>query len=330
MNNQDQPQDIFAKLASVLKDSGIEISAESIEKHSNQGWMSSVHSVDSNIGKLMVHNVKLLDAHVQNKVWDKFTGLASIFKSNKEIATAQIYFSGLLDGNFILVQQYLEGQTLGKRILKDGNIVDERTIPGTGIISKIALALSAVHAVTLDKFGWPVLENGQLRGTHDTWNTFLKAEIPKWIGALESADMRLGHDMSFIKELKSFAETLLESVQYDGRASLVHGDAIGPSNILVNGSGSVHLIDWEWSIAADPAWEFSCYGWEPFLQNDVFDAYFKSKNFSEQQSSDFMNRVKIYTPLWLLWGAHIHAPSTDPVVYNILRSLLEDKMTASK
>ncbi len=138
-------------------------------------------------------------------------------------------------------------------------------------------------------------------------------ESPRWLESVREADERLQcHPIEgFAVSIKS----IINKVEYAGPSVLVHGDAMNPSNILIAKDGSISLLDWEWSIAADPAWEFCDLGWWTIIDSEKNDL-----------DPEIVARARLYIPLWLLWGVHMHAKDINPEIYLALRQLLADRL----
>lgn len=304
-----------------LKSKNIIIDLGTIKAHEHQGWMSSVFIVQSNIGPLIIHSANMVEEHKRNKVWEKFFGLSTLLASRHEIPTPAFHYTGLVHGKLILVQDFFDGTPAGKRILNGETISDEWSVPRAAIVKKILVALTAIHKVHLKNFGWPVLDGELLGGKFKTWQDFLAIESPNWIRIIIETDQKL--KLSPSKNLETFIMKTLDQVDYSGPSVLVHGDAINPSNILINKDHEVTILDWEWSIAGDPAWEFCDLGWWPLLNTSSMAAYFKAARIeSEKETENFLRRVRLYIPLWLLWGTYMHANDVTPNVYMALRKLL--------
>ena len=305
-----------------LKRKGIFISAKTIKKHQYQGWMSIVFTADSNIGPLIIHLVRLVEEHKRNKVWEKFSGLAKIFAHNPEVPTARILYAGIIEDTFALVQNYLTGVPAGKRILEKNVISDVWQANKNITVQKILYALTKIHKMQLKGFGWPVLANDSLAGPHKTWKMFFKKEVPRWTGVILETDRKLS-EKSEVQNLEPLAQKIVAQIDYNGPAALIHGDAINPNNVLINNDNKIFLLDWEWSICGDPAWEFCDLGWWNLSDRKNLSAYFKAlgvKDASEQEY--FLRRIRLYIPLWLLWGTQMHAHDSDLSVYLALRKLL--------
>ncbi len=293
-----------------LRTKGIVVDPNTAKVHDNQGWMSTVFTVQSNRGKLIVHEADLVSEHMRHEVWDKFAGIAAILAAHPEIPAPAMHFTGFVDGKLMLVQDYKEGVPAGKRFMKDGVITDEWSADKLETAKRILTALASVHKIGLQGFGWPILKDNKLQGPYSSWKGFFETESPHWIEEINKADQRLGREP--ISNLTEFTKSQIGKIDHSGPSVLVHGDAINPSNILLDGE-KLSLLDWEWAIAADPAWEFCDLGWWELL--DKLDI-----------SAEVVKRAKLYAPLWLIWGAHLHAEDQNSEVYLDLRKLLLERM----
>jgi len=309
-----------------LKQKGIIISAETFKKYKYQGWMSQVFIVSSSLGPLIIHVANLVDEHKRNKVWEKFSGLAEIFKRRSKIPTGKIFYVGMIKDNFVLVQNYLVGVPAGKRILKNNKFFDIWQVDKYKNIKKILKALAIIHKIKLKEFGWPTIKGDSLAGSYKSWEKFFQKEASRWIREILETDRRILVKPK-IKDLRKGIQKIIAQIDYNGPAVLVHGDAINPSNILVNNGKGIFLLDWEWSIGADPAWEFCDLGWWDFINKKDLLAYFNALGMRKIKEQEyFLKRIKLYRPLWLLWGTQMHARDKDLSVYLGLHRLLYNSM----
>jgi thiamine kinase-like enzyme len=318
--------DIFKVIFKNLSARGISVLPETLKKHKYQGWMSSVFTVESKRGLLIIHLVRPVKEHQRNKIWDKFKGLSKILSSHLEIPAAKILYSGLVCNLFVIVQFFIHGSRAGKRVLNETVISDKWYINKADTVPNILRALASIHKIKPRGFGWPVLRVYQLVGKYKNWKEFFQYNYPLWIKEIRKADRRL-----FLKNnstsLNQVIRRTVDRMNYSGPAVLVHGDSINPSNILVSNKNRTVILDWEWSILADPAWEFCDLGWWDQIDIKRLSPYFKAvkiKNHAEK--IDFINRIKLYIPLWLLWGTYMHANDSNPSIYIALRKLLLDKL----
>ncbi|OGI26199.1 MAG: hypothetical protein A3J76_01255 [Candidatus Moranbacteria bacterium RBG_13_45_13] len=315
--------DIFKVVFRNLSKQGICALPQTLKKHTHQGWMSSVYTVESNKGKLIIHLIKPVKEHQKNRIWNKFYGLSRILSSQPGIPTPKILYSGLVGKTFVLAQFFVSGNRAGRRILKRTIISDKWEASKKDIMPNIFHALAGIHKIHLEGFGWPILRNKQLKGKHKNWKSFFEHNYPFWLKKIHEADRRLSLRPTKIKLLDEFTKQTVIKIDYAGPAVLVHGDSINPSNILVHGKNKITLLDWEWSILADPAWEFCDLGWWKISDEKKLAPYFKARNIKKQSDkADFINRINLYIPLWLLWGTYMHADDLKPDIYIALRKLL--------
>jgi len=315
----------FNSIFENLKSRNIFVDTKTIQPFKHQGWMSSVFIAESNIGKLVIHSANLVNEHKRNLVWEKFKGLAPLLDLHQEIPTSNFCYIVVHEGNLILAQKFINGIPCGKRILKQGVISDQWTYDQIEIVKKVLNILADTHNITLKGFGWPILNDEQLNGKYKTWQGFLATESVRWVETINQTDQKLGSKP--IKGLEKSINILVKQINYAGPAVLAHGDAINPSNILLKDNKEIALIDWEWSIAADPAWEFCDLGWWELVNRKKLSQYFETaKIVDEQEITNFLNRIKLYIPLWLLWGTHMHAEDISSEVYQALRLLLIQKI----
>jgi thiamine kinase-like enzyme len=320
-------QNIFKVIFKNLSKKGIFILTETLKSYKHQGWMSKVFVVESNHGPLIIHLVNLVREHHLNKVWDKFYGLSKILSSHQNIPTPHILYTELIGKTFVLTQNFSFGIRAGKRILKEDVISDKWEVNKKNILPNILQILAGIHKIQFTGFGWPVLSGSSLKGKYTTWKKFLEYSYPLWLKELHRTDRRLSLKNPLAVSLDKFIKETVEHIDYLGPAVLVHGDAINPGNLLICDKRKLMLVDWEWSIFADPAWEFCDLGWWKLIDINTLSIYFKISNIRKKSEKiDFINRINLYIPLWLLWGAYMHAHDSKPDVYIALRKLLLKRM----
>ena len=155
--------------------------------------------------------------------------------------------------------------------------------------------------------------------------------MPFWLKSIIYGDARLGKaeelKTSYVK-IATLARTVAAHIVYAGPPVLIHGDAINPSNVLVRGNKVTGLLDWEWSMIGDPAWEFCDCGWWPLLDEKSLRPYLKEAGFTGTQAKNFLKRARTYRLLWILWGAHMHAKEKRVALYRALRKMLTEEASA--
>jgi len=323
--------DIFKVIFKNLSKKGIFVLDETLKIHKYQGWMSNVFVAKSNKGLLIIHLINPVKEHQLHKVWDKFFGLSKILFSHPEIPTPHILYSELIGETFVLAQSFVSGTRAGKRVLRDAVISDKWKTQKENILPNILAALASIHKIHLKGFGWPILRGSLLRGKYATWKECIEYNYPLWIKEIHQTDRKLSLKSPSMASLEKFIKVSVEHIDYTGPAVLVHGDAINPSNILISDKNNLTLLDWEWSILADPAWEFCDLGWQKLIDITTLSPYFRSAQIRKHSEKiAFLNRINLYVPLWLLWGTYMHAHDSNPDIYIALRKLLLRKMKGDK
>jgi thiamine kinase-like enzyme len=319
--------DIFITIFKILSRKGISVFTETLKKHKHQGWMSSVFTVESDNGTLMIHLINPIREHQRNKLWDKFHGLSNVLSAHPKIPTSKIVCSKLIGKVFVIVQLFITGKRAGVRVLNKTVISDKWIAKKGNIVPGVLNILASIHAIHLNGFGCPVLKNGKLEGKYKTWKKYIESNYPLWIKEIEKADQRLALKDNGMR-LGEAIRPVVDRINYQGPSVLVHGDSINPSNILVNERNRVSIIDWEWSISADPAWEFCDLGWWDQINIKNFLPYFEAANIKKHSERiDFIDRIETCIPLWILWGTYIHANDSEPGIYIALRILLNKKLS---
>ena len=132
------------------------------------------------------------------------------------------------------------------------------------LCEQISRQLRRLHTIEVDGF-WSLAPD--LLSARFSWRDWINEEVEKiQLIAQEDADWPFSAVQDTCKEL----ETL-----YDGPGCLCHGD-FGGSNILINGTTLVGIIDWENAVSCDPAYDLAYwYSWhnEQVLLDYVIAAY---------------------------------------------------------
>src|SRR4051812_28850680 len=100
-------EEVLPLVTAALQKQGIVLRSETAKKHTYQGWMSTVFTVESSAGALIIHSARLIEEHVKNKVWEKFAGIKDILAAHPSIPAPEIHYAGFHDGFLLLVQKYI-------------------------------------------------------------------------------------------------------------------------------------------------------------------------------------------------------------------------------
>ncbi len=322
--------EVFSRLAT----QGIHADKSSLRMHHSQGFMSSVYTLSSDRGNLILHVVSPISEHVRNETWRKLVFLGKFLTIHQQIPSAEVLLGERIGEKYFIVQQMLDGEPAGTRDLNGLNVIDRWNSPEANqYIQQIQEILASLHTIPVQGAGWPMMQGDTLTGRYASWREFLQGEIPLWLESLERTDeivdLQLPLNVSH-NQIKRFTDHALK-VMEDAETVLVHGDAINPSNVLIKDSKITGLLDWEWSIFADPAWEFCDPGWDAVIRHQGIDTYLtRSGRSSTNERDAFMEKIKLYRPLWNLWGAHIHSGvetnQRELKLYRVLRGLLNKSL----
>jgi aminoglycoside phosphotransferase (APT) family kinase protein len=306
---------VVATILPKLQAQGIKLEAGSITKHHTQGFISTVYTADSDQGKLIVQVVYPIREQVRLRMWEKFHGISNLVKKNPDIPAAEVLLVERLGDSYVLVQKMLPGKSAGRRTIDGSRVADEWFVDLAQYAPQIENILAAIHQIPIKGYGWLVPDGEGVRGMYDSWLEFFEKEGRLWLNGIGEAEQKLKKD-DLIKRVENFYKNLTHHVVYTGPSQLTHGDLINPSNILVEKDRVTGIVDWEWSIAGDPALDFA------HLNKYPLTTYFKVLRYNEKQSEDFRGRIKTYEPLWLMCHGYLHSWNPDGALYQTVRHLL--------
>ena len=276
---------VYAK----LRLQGITVDPSSLKKSPVQGAGSEVFIVKSDRGALILHAGQIGAGEHQRKPWKKVALVSKFLKNFPMIPSASVILSIRRGQEYFIVQHLLPGQSPGKRI-EQGNVVDVWNTWSNDLEKDIERTIAHIHQIPVSGGGWLVERTGRAIGKYKTWQEFLEKEIPHWLKNVRKSE---GSAFLTTKIKKHYQKNKKKFIVKE--SFLVHGDLINPSNMLILGNKVTGIIDWEFALAGDPAWEFC------FNNRYSLDTYFRSfKNkFSAEQKIDFRERIKLYEPLFL-------------------------------
>lgn len=306
---------VFEKLATKLSGQKVMLEIGSIKPLIDQGLMNKVYKAESDKGKIVIHIIAQNDEQRRQKVHEKIAYLSKLLSSYPDIPTAEVISAGFLpDGSSYLVQRMLPGKVLGKRVIRSRNIIDLYTPRNYGLyLKQISILLYRLHHIPMKGFGRMKVVNGGLSGAFSSWEQFIKKESGSWLdniyeyrrtidqSVLSARDYRL-----YRNQLKSLLDRNADSLSC-ATASLIHGDITNPGNILISNRKITGILDFEWALIGDPAWEFA------FNGQDILPYYFQAarENGMVINKDEFKRKIRLYEVLWLLWGANVHVRGGD-------------------
>jgi aminoglycoside phosphotransferase (APT) family kinase protein len=321
----------FEIIKTKLQEEGVLIDEQTLQKNVDQGFMSTVYMVESDQGELVIHIIKPASEWVRQRIWEKLRGVGDILKNYSDLPVSPVFLSGEIEDKYFLVQKKLSGKPAGKRGISTTEVVDNWNDDASQFfVPQIQRLLAVVHSLPCEGYGMPVLQNGKLQGSYDSWEEFFNEELPRWLKSIDQGDANSNNPeigMASRKAAAMYVQDFLTRIP-PTQPSIVHGDAINPSNILTDGKKITGLIDWEWSLFGDPAWEFCDPGWWPFITKESLQPYFiEAKKHAALDEDEFLRRVHLYIPLWMMWGCQLHSENPNGPIYQVLRLMLANLLS---
>lgn len=158
--------------------------------------------------------------------------------------------SGSLEsGQGYLATEVLEGScpanwSSGLKFQKMGEDQKKR------LLRQLAGYLSKLHTINFDCCGELIAGNPLKVKDCRSWEKHFNELAGEWAHSLESSGYG-GQASKMLEKLDKHSDIL----EFDGRPSLLHGEA-GLRNLLVRSSGDITgLLDWEWLNAGDPLFD---------------------------------------------------------------------------
>ncbi len=271
-----------------------------LKKHHAQGIMSSVYSISSSVGTLIIHYASFSPTQAHFQPWAKLKPISRFLRAIPNVPVAEVLFTLKLPHHYIVVQKLLPGTSAGEIVLENNVITIKWHEPKERYEKQVEDIVSAIHSAPIEGFGTLIVDNDALRGRYASWEAFLTTEISFYIEGIARADavQQLPTD-TLVPDCRVFLEKILPRICLLERGALVSCDIMNPSNILVENGVITGIVDWEWAFVADPAWEFAYPN--PFSSLTHYFSHFPHLQ-SEEARREFHNRTKIYEYLlYIMW-----------------------------
>lgn len=290
-----------------LKDLDIVLDESSISSHKTQGFMSRVYVANSSQGRLIIHIGQVSFEQKRQIVWEKIEALSNLLFDKNDIPVAKIFYSESIDNHYFLVQEMLPGEVAGTRKIVKNKVIDTWYNNSTNLKNNIENIIYSINNINIKGYGRLYVDNGEVYGKHTSWVDFLDKEINLWCGHIAKLESKTGLD----KKLKEYFDGIKHELLIDN-SYLIHGDLTSPSNILINGDKVTGLVDWEWSLSGDPAWEFA------FNNTYSLDNYLSKTKYN---SKLFRRKIKYYNIIYLIWGLYLHSMPKDRIYVSLKQHL---------
>lgn len=291
----------FNDIRTKLEKIGILMSLESVKLNSQQGGVNEVYVADSNKGKLIIHVGKFSDAVEQAQKGERAFGVSKFLKARPKIPVVEVILYGSdSTHNHFCVERFVEGERLDEMSNKFQQL------------RHLAEILANLHQIEVSGVGHLRFSEGQIKGVHTDWLIFLKGESFKCLDNIYAAKKdQKDSPLSEQKHQELRQKLILFFDKYQNifagiSGKLIHGDILF-SNILVKGERINALIDLEWSLAGDPAWEFAGFVDErgknyPDYENLLKEYFACLKNMGVSiDEANFRLRIKLYWVIKLLF-----------------------------
>lgn len=297
-----------------------------IEKHSHQGYMSQVFILSSAKGELVVHIAKPFKHHFTYKTWEKLKVINTLVAKETKLPVSRMILAEPVDDIFITVQTKLPGVIAGSRAILGHSIVDTWLQDKNSLMHHLQKIVAEIHSLEVRGFGLVKEKDGKPEGAYPAWKDFFIEESPLWLESLK----KLEQGGLFYDEMTVYTKKFCDLIPVSS-PSLIHGDLGNPTNILVENNRIIGIIDWEWSIIGDPAWEFCDPGWGKTIAEVGLATYFRERNIQGiGEKEAFLKWIILYRPLWSLWEAYIHRENKDTIIYQTLRMLMEKDLIEAR
>ncbi len=306
------------RIASEIVKLGCIADVHLLKKFPQQGFMSEVYVLFSDRGELVVRVAKLGFAQKHICAQEKILAIFEQVQSCESVRVPRVFSSFSYGEYTIFISEFLPGNPAGARLLEGAFWRDEWRTPRSLIEEEIESHLTQIHRVECPLFGWGgFVQSGH--ATSETWLGFLEGEVRLWAEKIEETESKNDTTVDRLSvRLREYFARHASSFAYHGRPALVHGDLTNPSNILLQEGHVSGFIDWELSIASDPAWEFAC------GNQYTLERYFSMCAMYEDDEvkNQFRERIRHYAVLINGFWCFMHHETYESRLYQLNRQYL--------
>lgn len=294
------------KILSLLKREDLAflgIDLASVRKAGFAGFNSKVYMAKSRFGNLVIHLTAPCAEHLRQETQKKIPVVAEFLRSNGFLLAPKVFFSSAVEKYFLIVQEMVPGKPLGKRVISGKAIKDVYGKNSDCLVDDVQKVLKGLHSLKPQGFGVLRNKGGALHGDYISWHDFVRTESRNWLDRLflgynQKESFMSGREYIRLQEMIGRIVEKNKALLVRQESRFIHGDMINPGNIIVKDCKISGIIDYEWSMGGDSAWEFG------FTTQFPKKSYFKG--FRKHEIVDFQQRKKIYAILWRLWGCSVH------------------------
>jgi len=303
--------EVRALIIETLDATGLSYDGTGLKRHASQGLVNDVYTIPSEQGELIVHYSTLTPTLEHFHIWEKLKPVSDFLQRIPDVPAARVFATRKRDDAWVAVQEKLPGSPAGRAIVGADVVSFEWHAPFETCQEQVEMIAARVHNTPIRGFGYPRLDEGTLRGSHDSWTNFLAAEAPLWARGISAGDAECGILSGTLEEdVQRFLAHTLPRMEHIPRTSLVSSDMMNPSNILFENGVVTGVVDWEWALIGDPAWEFCA------LNPYSLDHYFKyfPELMTKEARRDFLERAALYENFaYLMWGYAVSGNPATPL-----------------
>jgi len=286
---------------------GITYEPSSLHLYGTQGIMSEVYILTTSVGEVVLHVKKITPEQRVFGMPEKLKVVSDATRAFPHLPLAEVLSCVDLTEYAVTIQRKLPGHAAGSIELRGNTTYMEWKEPVEKVGPQVEAALAALHTQVPTK-GFGVIESfegGRIQARYSSWKEFLTTEAPRWAAAIAEQALRTDSRDDMRPLFAELFTRIFPLVTYNGPSSLVCTDYINPSNVLIHEGKLSGLIDWEWALLADPAWDFTYYS--PY----ALDTYFAARGItSKEAQDDFKVRTRVCEMFVLLMWAY--GTSNDP------------------
>lgn len=291
---------------------------ETVEETDKKGFMSSIYTAkDHEDNELIIHEIKPVKEQEKHNIHKKIKYVSKVLTSFPEIPNAEVIHTGERNNKWIIIQKKLPGKTSGKRDVIGKEIIDIYDKPE--VKPQTLRILARLHTIRFPKHGIIKDRNGFVDGKYASWKEYLMTQSHEWMNNLKESSQKIRNLFEKYELEKNVNKLFLKDKLFICRhPRLIHGDMLNPGNILHEEGRVTGIIDFEWAIAGDPAWEFA------YKRPEDLNVYYREaeKLGTKIPKKLFEEKIKIYNLLWLLWGANVHIDGNKKVQRILLEQFI--------
>lgn len=176
----------------------------------------------------------------------------------KNLPIPEIIDKDTVEGRFVIVQEWLEGEQLDKLVSKLELKTQEKLVSQAG--EWLAALQFALSYEDFDKSSfWNRKHYDQTDIVHFSWKDYIRSQVDKW---LERIKLREEDRLYNLEKILQVIKNQVDYLSEPKKLSFIHGDYVF-RNLLVNQNREMlmGIIDFEAVSIGDPLWDLAKITW---------------------------------------------------------------------